>query len=418
MDNMDEASKVLIESMLAEQEFYFGQTANKPSYFMPCYSFLPFFSKAPKPSNCTKWSEEETEVLIDAIKIHGKDFFALSSLFGDTRTPQQIKSRIMHLIQCDRIRENDLGVLQEVEVIKEEKVILQRQEEDEEEDEIDVDDDDDDTTSKAITTPIKIVQSTEIPGKIIPTSLRHDEEDEEEIILEDDEEEVLLNPHIPNKDCKIDNLPAPALEDLPPSSPSNSLVSSEASSNEDSEDDDDKVRKKEKKTQKNKKLPAKATNIKPFKPSQADEPVNHPPPPEGFEISSTTITEYERSCNPEFFLSGTSKKYKNKTPDRYILIRNYIIQEWNRRRPRYLMKSTVRKGLIGNGDVYAIDRVWGFLVSCGKINVESELFVDTKKKDYSGSKKKKTSEGFGKSIASIMDYTKRLRRVRDEDGEW
>lgn len=76
------------------------------------------------------------------------------------------------------------------------------------------------------------------------------------------------------------------------------------------------------------------------------------------------IGEDEKANNPEWFKNKASK-----TPDRYLKIRNHLLDGWKACRPRYLTKTSARKGLKDCGDVNAIGRVHEYLESVGAINV-------------------------------------------------
>ena len=59
----------------------------------------------------------------------------------------------------------------------------------------------------------------------------------------------------------------------------------------------------------------------------------------------------------------------SRTPERYLKIRNGILDGWQACRPQYLTKTNSRKRLLDCGDVNAIGRVHGYLESVGAINV-------------------------------------------------
>jgi hypothetical protein len=108
------------------------------------------------------------------------------------------------------------------------------------------------------------------------------------------------------------------------------------------------------------------------------------------ELQNSLHTDLDPSCPhpleiqnlPEFFTldhlpqglcrylpKGTPKsKSPMKTVSRYLKIRNFIIQEWTKCKPKYLTKSAIRPGLKGEGDVHAIGRVQEFLETFGVIN--------------------------------------------------
>lgn len=77
------------------------------------------------------------------------------------------------------------------------------------------------------------------------------------------------------------------------------------------------------------------------------------------------VSDEEMAQNPEWF----KQKY-SKTPDRYLKIRNHMLDCWNHCKPRYLTKTSARKGLKDCGDVNAIGRVHQYLESIGAINVD------------------------------------------------
>ncbi|RKP33889.1 hypothetical protein BJ085DRAFT_39660 [Dimargaris cristalligena] len=85
--------------------------------------------------------------------------------------------------------------------------------------------------------------------------------------------------------------------------------------------------------------------------------------PSTMTIHSTTITDRERQAVPEFF-RGKS----NKTPERYLKIRNYMLNAWREVQPNYLTKVRARQGLRDCGDVNAIGRVHTFLEQIEAIN--------------------------------------------------
>lgn len=77
------------------------------------------------------------------------------------------------------------------------------------------------------------------------------------------------------------------------------------------------------------------------------------------------VSEEEMIQNPEWF----KQKY-SKTPDRYLKIRNHMLDCWHQCKPKYLTKTSARKGLKDCGDVNAIGRVHQYLESIGAINVD------------------------------------------------
>jgi hypothetical protein len=88
-----------------------------------------------------------------------------------------------------------------------------------------------------------------------------------------------------------------------------------------------------------------------------------------YEIIENEIQPFEREFQPEWFLGQTGKKI-NKTPERYMKIRNHIIGLW-KTLGKNISKSRIRPGLKGEGDVNAISRVHSFLESINAINNQS-----------------------------------------------
>ncbi|MGH0122562.1 UNVERIFIED_CONTAM: hypothetical protein FKN15_038112, partial [Acipenser sinensis] len=87
------------------------------------------------------------------------------------------------------------------------------------------------------------------------------------------------------------------------------------------------------------------------------------PPEEEVEMDRSTIIEEEKQAISEFF-EGRSLK----TPERYLKIRNYILDQWEKCKPKYLNKTSVRPGLKNCGDVNCIGRIHTYLELIGAIN--------------------------------------------------
>ena len=80
-------------------------------------------------------------------------------------------------------------------------------------------------------------------------------------------------------------------------------------------------------------------------------------------IDRNIIQEVEKEHNMEFFMGRALK-----TPERYMKIRNYILDMWEKTKPNFLFKTAVRGGLRNCGDVNSIGRVHAFLEDFGAIN--------------------------------------------------
>jgi len=105
----------------------------------------------------------------------------------------------------------------------------------------------------------------------------------------------------------------------------------------------------------------------------ADEPqpvFTFPVPAEERTVDVISITDEEKTIHWDFFEGRPSK-----TPERYMKIRNSIIQEWKRVKPRYLTKTSVRPSLKNCGDVNCISRIHAYLELTGAINFGCDQLV-------------------------------------------
>ncbi|KAI9498930.1 hypothetical protein BDB00DRAFT_326343 [Zychaea mexicana] len=79
------------------------------------------------------------------------------------------------------------------------------------------------------------------------------------------------------------------------------------------------------------------------------------------------ITDDEKKHNPEWFCDSKSIA---KSPERYMKIRNHILDTWhNVYKPEYMTKTAARRGLKDCGDVNAVGRVHAYLEQAKAINV-------------------------------------------------
>ncbi|XP_029356064.1 histone H2A deubiquitinase MYSM1 isoform X2 [Echeneis naucrates] len=138
-------------------------------------------------------------------------------------------------------------------------------------------------------------------------------------------------------------------------------------------------------------------------------------PEQEITMDKETITEYEKQAIPEFFEGRPSK-----TPERYLKIRNYILDQWLKSKPKYLNKTSVRPGLKNCGDVNCIGRIHTYLELIGAINFNCEQAVYNRPKVVDRSKHK-----VAKDVLEAYQLAQRLqsmrtrkRRVRDVWGNW
>ncbi|KAM8930122.1 deubiquitinase MYSM1 [Pelodytes ibericus] len=139
------------------------------------------------------------------------------------------------------------------------------------------------------------------------------------------------------------------------------------------------------------------------------------PPDQEMEIDRNSIMEEEKQAIPEFFEGRQAK-----TPERYLRIRNYILERWESCKPKYLNKTSVRPGLKNCGDVNCIGRIHMFLELIGAINFGCEQAVYNRPQPIDKTKSKE-----GKDTLEAYELAHRLqtmrtrrRRVRDPWGNW
>ncbi|XP_070564128.1 histone H2A deubiquitinase MYSM1-like [Ptychodera flava] len=131
-------------------------------------------------------------------------------------------------------------------------------------------------------------------------------------------------------------------------------------------------------------------------------------------LERSIITEDEKSAHPEFF-NGRQLK----TPQRYLKIRNYILESWDKTKPNYLTKTSVRPGLKNCGDVNCISRVHEYLEHIGAINFGIENPYRSTKAAASTSRRTFTKDELIAYQAIRMQTMRpRKRKIRDAYGNW
>ncbi|NXK95557.1 MYSM1 deubiquitinase, partial [Formicarius rufipectus] len=142
------------------------------------------------------------------------------------------------------------------------------------------------------------------------------------------------------------------------------------------------------------------------------------PPDQEVEIDRSIILEEEKQAIPEFFEGRQAK-----TPERYLKIRNYILDEWEKCKPKYLNKTSVRPGLKNCGDVNCIGRIHTYLELTGAINFGCEQAVYNRPQAADRTRSREGKDG--KDTVEAYQLAQRLqsmrtrrRRVRDPWGNW
>lgn len=153
----------------------------------------------------------------------------------------------------------------------------------------------------------------------------------------------------------------------------------------------------------------------PCEQEQQDEVDELKPPDQEVEIERDFISEEEKQAISEFFEGRQAK-----TPERYLRIRNYILDQWKNCKPNYLNKTSVRPGLKNCGDVNCIGRIHMYLELIGAINFGCEQAVYNRPRPLDRTKSK-----MGKDTLEAYELAHRLqsmrtrrRRVRDPWGNW
>ncbi|XP_048458043.1 histone H2A deubiquitinase MYSM1, partial [Rhincodon typus] len=133
-------------------------------------------------------------------------------------------------------------------------------------------------------------------------------------------------------------------------------------------------------------------------------------------LDKNMITEDEKQAIPEFFEGRSSK-----TPERFLKIRNYILDQWEKSKPKYLNKTSVRPGLKNCGDVNCIGRIHTYLELIGAINFDCEQAIYHRPRPADRARNKeegKDSEQTYLLAQRLQSMRTRRRRVRDSWGNW
>ncbi|EDO45099.1 predicted protein, partial [Nematostella vectensis] len=132
----------------------------------------------------------------------------------------------------------------------------------------------------------------------------------------------------------------------------------------------------------------------------------------GLGLHVYVILDVEKAANKEFFMGRSLK-----TPARYLKIRNYILDMWDRCKPSYLFKTSVRSGLRNCGDVNSIGRVHSFLEDAELINVGCPERPRPKIRHTSETEPDKVESPA--PIESWVNFLRpRKRRIRHDEGNW
>ncbi|XP_041064442.1 histone H2A deubiquitinase MYSM1 isoform X1 [Carcharodon carcharias] len=140
------------------------------------------------------------------------------------------------------------------------------------------------------------------------------------------------------------------------------------------------------------------------------------PPAQEVILDKNMITEDEKQAIPEFFEGRSSK-----TPERFLKIRNYILDQWEKSKPKYLNKTSVRPGLKNCGDVNCIGRIHTYLELIGAINFGCEQAVYHRPRPADRTRNKEDGKDSVQTYLlaqRLQSMRTRRRRVRDPWGNW
>ncbi|KAK3577496.1 hypothetical protein CHS0354_026450 [Potamilus streckersoni] len=145
------------------------------------------------------------------------------------------------------------------------------------------------------------------------------------------------------------------------------------------------------------------------------EVIEFPIPQEEKYLDPNAILPEEKEVHSEFFDGRPSK-----TPQRYLRIRNYILDSWKKCRPNYLNKTSVRPGLKNCGDVNCIGRIHGYLESTGVINFgcEQVVYNNPGRVVSPGIKERVPKAVPDFRILKTENMRPRKRRIKNADGFW
>ncbi|RKP10620.1 hypothetical protein THASP1DRAFT_27588 [Thamnocephalis sphaerospora] len=437
---MDEASRELIEHMLAEDQLqqsledFVGSDQDEPAddaeYELDVASILQPESKpvrsGPKVAAGTRktasqptktgsithgarWTEEEDAQLLDGVRRYGQGKWKEISQFIGTRSSLQVKNRARHLfVHCGM--EPPSGSLAE-------NVPNAPANEPKRDDLMEVTDERPAPQMDVQSNALKVA-----PSVITAAPLSAQEDHASDIDIDDAEsanrslgvsgkpkERVAVSESMAADDAR-DIYPAIAGTALEVKMPVDTASTTDLAldTGVQDPDTDDSARKKD------------DTDSSEAFDSKAEYTASLPSKSTGAVVDTTIITDKEKAANPEFFRGKPAS-----TPERYMKIRNHILKCWHATKPAYLTKTGARRDLRDCGDVNVIGRVHGYLENIGAINVGCDMSLKPRRpavprvrqprpdQDYKPRERPTAFSVFDDIVAGA-----RRRRVRDEHGDW
>uniref|UniRef100_A0A8C6TH90 Myb-like, SWIRM and MPN domain-containing protein 1 n=1 Tax=Neogobius melanostomus TaxID=47308 RepID=A0A8C6TH90_9GOBI len=403
LDNSISAeNREVIEKMLLEEQYYLtGQEI--PQNFWQSETSKPKVKKSPTKTASTsssRWSAEEKKLFEDGLAQYGRRWTKIAKLVG-SRTVLQVKSYArqylkqevrapMHL-QSTSNQPHPLANAVRIEKLS-----------DDEDEEIDITDDDNEPTEDK-------------PSNMCKSEATETEIDDFKQEQEDPESSIVQNVFTEKPSCSLMPSDAPTISsvctNMTEFSEQNEFLEPEPLSKLMNEKDQcyqfegsEKMQQPEEQSE----------NIE-YSQEDDEEGEELKPPDQEIDMDLEVISEDEKQAIPEFFEGRPSK-----TPERYLKIRNYILDQWSKSKPKYLNKTSVRPGLKNCGDVNCIGRIHTYLELVGAINFNCEQAVYNRPRVVDRTKQKE-----GKDVLEAYQLAQRLqsmrtrkRRVRDIWGNW
>ncbi|KAI8069658.1 hypothetical protein BC940DRAFT_22992 [Gongronella butleri] len=446
-DDMDDETRVLIDQLLREEELYhehLSMTENKtkkktsaPKRTYKKQKQPEVISSAVLPSHNTRWTDEEDQRLRVALDSYGYGNWKPIAQHVSTRNPLQCKNRAHHWVTYNKVEIKSQPVAsmprddkkvndtpaeqQEPAGIKKEAMeapatkkearqpTIADTQDDEDDEEVSVEDSDAEPVPPDLDAPMIAADDASKEEKDAPmsyevvaptkTTRRARKKTGRSRVQSDDEEFARSTPPLIPKRPRVlldDEENKANHDDISPIQGHASKASDQMTSA----------------TRDNALQPSLA---EPIAPSDQSIPDDHAP-----QFDPLHVSEQERKANPEWF-----QNHYSKTPERYLKIRNSLLQSWSETRPKYLTKTNARKKLKNCGDVNAISRVHAYLETIGAINVDCINAAPRPPRRNSLSDEPDNDQ-FMMPVTSmhaaadlILGYDgPRKRKVRNEIGEW
>ncbi|PIK44006.1 Histone H2A deubiquitinase MYSM1 [Apostichopus japonicus] len=385
--DLDPESQKLIEKMLREERKYvFGRADRKMVAKQP-EKMIPKL-RDDKVSHKQRWTEEERKLFLDAVKQYGHRWKKIAEVIG-TRTPQQVKSfsRYVSLKGLDGQDQNLVGVPKQLDKGKMpvravtrpdenedkqgnsgEQVKIKSSTESDEDEEIDILNDSEEENS-ADDANFVAASSDQILTNHGKVSVRPVVGEQPRTADDDEDGEIFVVGTLQSNAVEVDlarsevESPLPEQEKITCSLTDKESTLDEEEEGEEEEDEeeefvnfmDDAV------------SPEGDRSLFIADKMWSSHPNSVSPGPsnQGIILDRNVITEEERLIHGRFFMDYGKRKADN--PERYLLIRNTILDKWESSKPRYVTKAVIRNS-IGKCDVNSIGSIHDYLEQIGAIN--------------------------------------------------